>query len=117
MFITFDLFFKEGKGYEDLITLIKSNPKKYTFLVNKIDKIDKRLRKSRNYGWTMLKHRNERFEGYVKIFKHDGECFCNINDNSGYGALTGAWLSWLVSNAYELIYGVDIRLRNQVLIT
>lgn len=103
-----DFLFKAGKGYEDLLDLVRSNPR-FVFSVHREDTTDKRRRLARVKGWARLRHDRYRHKGEVKLVKDHGRCFAEITDNSGGLQVVGAWVSWLASNAGDIVHGVDIR--------
>lgn len=101
-----DYMFRAGKSYDDLLDLIRSNPR-YVFFIHAECRRDKRTKKARLKGWAKIHHKKH--EGEVKLIKERGRCFTEIDDMSGGHQLLGAWLAWLASNAADLVYGVDVR--------
>ena len=101
-----DFLFKNGAGYDDLLALIRANPR-YVFEVSKQDKFDKRTKKARDKGWVEIRHKQH--IGVIKLSKSDGVCRASVSDQSGGLKLIGAWTSWLASNASQLISGLDLR--------
>lgn len=101
-----DFLFKAGACYDDLVNLIKGNPR-YVFEVLKQDKTDKRTRKAKDTGWVLIGHK--RHSGVIKLSKNCGVCRAEVRDESGGLKLIGAWTSWLATNASLLISGLDIR--------
>lgn len=102
-----EFLFKNGAGYDDLVSLIQANPR-YVFKVSKQDKFDKRTKKARDQGWIELAHKQH--SGVIKLSKRSGVCRASVADRSGGLKLIGAWISWLASNASHLMSGVDLRL-------
>jgi hypothetical protein len=103
-----DFLFRSGAGYDDLIELIQGNPR-YVFTISKQDRIDKRTKKAKEKGWVELSHKQYK-EGVIKLFKNQGICRASVTDDSGGLRLIGAWISWLASNASELLAGLDVRI-------
>lgn len=103
-----DFLFKSGNGYEELVDLIRSNPR-FVFRVHREDTTDKRRRLARVRGWVVLRHRRYGAKGEVKVIKDHGRCFAEITDDTGSLQVVGSWVSWLASNASELVHGVDVR--------
>lgn len=64
-----DFLFKTGAGYDDLISLIQSNPR-YVFKVTKEDKTDKRTRKLKEMRWVEISHKQH--AGVIKLPKNKG---------------------------------------------
>jgi hypothetical protein len=105
-----DFLFKAGASYDDLVALIRSNPR-FVFEVAKQDKIDKRTRKAKETGWAEIRHKqhNNSHRGSIKLSKKSGVCRAAVRDEAGGMKLIGAWTSWLASNASELLSGLDVR--------
>lgn len=108
MHFEIDLIFRSSHGYDDLVARVLSNPR-FVFEVWKQDKIDKRTRKSKEKGWVELRHKQH--GGFVKLSKESGVCSASVNDESGGLKLIGAWISWLGSNAADLLSGLDVRFK------
>jgi hypothetical protein len=101
-----DFLFKHGAGYDDLVTLIQSNPK-YVFEVVGQDKTDRRTKKAKESGWVEIRHKQH--PGAIRLTKNLGVCRASVRDQSGGLKLIGAWTSWLASNASDLMSGLDVR--------
>lgn len=101
-----DFMFSQGAGYDDLLDRLQSN-KRFVFFVHLADKIDKRTRKSKNKGWAKIEHK--KYGGSIRLVKDSGRCRAEIRDD-GTGEFTGAWMSWLIRNASDLIYGMNLQL-------
>lgn len=97
--VSFDLFFVFGKGLDDLNELLESNVR-FVFKIHR--------RKRGKDGWAVWRHSKHR--GDVKLTKQGGTFRGRITDRSE-GLLTGAFLSWIIRNAGDLIHGIDIRMR------
>ncbi len=96
-----DFTFLHDKGLDDLTELLESNPR-FVFAIHK--------RKRGKNGWTVWRHKQQRsHRGDVKPMKENGTFRGRIRDVSD-GQLTGAFLSWLVRNAADLVYRVDVRI-------
>ncbi len=93
-----DLVFIQGKGLDDLIELLKANPR-YVFTLEK--------RKRGREGHALWRHKQQgSHRGDVKLFQSGGKFWGQIRDHSN-GMLTGAFLGWIVRNASELIYRIE----------
>ena len=102
-YILCDLSFVYGKGLNDLNKRLLSNPK-YIFRVHKRKKMKK------GYQWVVWRHKAGRTHpGDVKLFQKDGVFWGEIHDPSGGHKLTGSFLSWIISNADDLIHRIDFR--------
>jgi hypothetical protein len=106
-----DFLFKAGAGYDDLVNLIRSNPR-FVFEVVKQDKIDKRTKVAKETGWVKVRHKQHKgsHRGTIKLSKNLGVCRASVRDQSGGMKLIGAWTSWLASNASDLVSGLDVRI-------
>ena len=102
-----DLLFTYGNGYDELVELIRGNTR-FVFHVVDEAKLDRRRVTSRYKGWVKLAHKSQSKDGYVRLEKKSGRCLMHVVDKSA-GQLTGAWLSWLMRNASDLVYGIDVR--------
>jgi hypothetical protein len=100
-----DFLFAQGAGYEDLVERIQSNPR-FVFYVKKADRIDKRTRRAKVKGWAKIEHK--RYEGAIWLDKSHGRCSAEIEGDET-GEFTGSWVSWIIRNAPDLIYGLDLR--------
>src|SRR5262249_45700001 len=99
--VSFDLVFLHGKGLDDLIDLLKANPR-FVFQVVK--------RKRGREGFALWQHKQQAtHRGEVKLIQSGGTFHGVIRDRSN-GMLTGAFLGWLVRNAVDLIYRIDFRM-------
>jgi hypothetical protein len=101
-----DVIFRTGASYDHLVALIQGNPR-YVFEIWKQDKIDKRTKKAKDTGWVEIRHKQH--HGFIKLSKDSGVCRASVSDQSGGLKLIGAWVSWLGSNASDLIAGLDVR--------
>jgi hypothetical protein len=102
--IVCDLTFVYRKGLDDLNKRLLSNPK-YIF------RIHKRKRKKRGYQWIIWRHKAATTHpGDVKLVEKNGVFWGEIDDRSGGHKLTGSFLSWMMSNADDLIRRLDFRL-------
>jgi len=100
--VSLDLTFLHGKGLDDLTELLESNPR-FVFTIHK--------RKRGKSGWTVWRHKQQKsHRGDVKLMKGNGAFHGRIKDRSD-GQLTGAFLSWIVRNAHQLVYRVDFRIK------
>ncbi len=105
-----DFLFRTGASYDEIVSRMLSNPR-YVFQISKQDKIDKRTKKSRDTGWVEIRHKQHK--GFIKLSKDAGVCRALVSDKSGGRKLIGAWVSWLSSNASDLIAGMDVRFGQQ----
>lgn len=105
MQVKMDMLFRSEAGYDKLVEHLQSNPK-FVFEVAGQDRRDRRTRKAKTTGWVRLEHK--RMNGAVTLHKHDGACWCIIDDEAE-GRLLGAWVSWLARNATDLLWGCDSR--------
>ena len=131
-----DLVFVQGKGLDDLIELLKANPR-YVFTLEKrkrTDVIDALKKHEIGYhsnwhstqptpamycsnldwdvdggreGHALWRHKQQvTHRGDVKLFQSGGKFWGQIRDHSN-GMLTGAFLGWIVRNASDLIYRIE----------
>ncbi len=93
-----DLVFVQKKGLEDLIDRLRANPR-FVFQIHR--------RKRGSEGWAIWRHKQQvSHRGDVKLFQSGGKFWGQIQDRSN-GQLTGAFMSWLIRNASDLIYRVE----------
>ena len=101
MKISFDLVFVHGKGLDNLIDLLKENPR-FVFQVTK--------RKRGKEGFSIWQHKQQAtHRGEVRLVQSEGTFSGEIRDRSN-GMLTGAFLGWIVRNARDMIYRLDFRM-------
>jgi hypothetical protein len=100
-----DLILRQGFSIDHLTDLLRSNPK-YIFTCNltaRKRKISRHEAKKVTYHW-----QHKKYGGVTKLKKEDGIFWAEIESDNG-SQLLGAFVSWLFSNARQMIYRVDIR--------
>ncbi len=103
-----DFLFARPDGYEELVERVESNPR-FVFEVRQEDRIDKRTRKAKHRGWARIQHK--KYNRTITLRKAGGGCEAELGGDAT-PEFTGAWISWLVRNAGDLIYGINLRLRD-----
>lgn len=102
---TIDIILRQGFSIDHLTDLLRSNPR-YIFTCNLIARKRKTPRhqaKKATYRW-----QHKKYGGIIKLRKADGIFWAEVASDNG-GQLLGAFVSWLYSNAGEMVYRVDIR--------
>lgn len=101
-----DLTFRQGFSIDHLTDLLRSNPR-YIFTCN----IPARKRKISRHGAKQITYCwfHKKYDGEIKLKKRGGIFWAEINSEN-IGQLVGAFVSWLISNAKEMVYRIDIRL-------
>lgn len=105
MSYTVDIVMRQGFSIDHLTDLLRSNPR-YIFTCNPIARKRKTSRHAANkitYEW-----RHKKYEGSIKLRKAHGIFWAEVKSDQG-GQLLGVFVSWLFSNAGEMVYRVDIR--------
>jgi len=96
-----DLVFVQGKGLDDLNDLLRTNPR-YVFQIVK--------RKRGREGWAVWQHKQQgSHRGEVKLIQSGGKFRGEVRDRSN-GMLTGAFLGWIIRNASDLVYRIELRM-------
>ena len=101
-----DIVLREGHTVDDLTSLVLSNPK-YVFECNATLGQVKRLRKKprATYRW-----KHKRFGGPVKLKKKGGVSSAEVPEAGVRpGQPLGAFVSWLFTNAGDIVHRLDIR--------
>jgi hypothetical protein len=96
---------RQGFSIDHLTDLLRSNPR-YIFTCNPIARKRKTSRHEANkitYEW-----RHKKYEGSIKVRKSHGIFWAEVKSDQG-SQLLGAFISWLFSNAGEMVYRADIR--------
>ena len=97
-----DLVFVQGKGLDDLLDLLKTNPR-FVFQMTR--------RKRGREGHAVWEHKQQvTHKGEVKLMQSGGRFSGQIRDRSN-GMLTGAFLGWIVRNACHLVYRIEFRMQ------
>ena len=103
-----DMIFKHPNGLDELNDRLVSNPR-FIFYLYKDTGRDKRTRLSRLKGRYIWRHKRQGYNGVIKLIKDNGRFWVEIDDQSA-GLLTGAFISWIIRNANDLVAGIDMRL-------
>ncbi len=70
--------------------------------------IHKRKKGKKGYQWATWRHKQTKTRtGEVKLIQKDGVFWGEINDRSGGYMLAESFLSWIMSNADDLVCRVD----------
>ena len=105
MLYTLDIILRQGFSIDHLTDLLRSNPR-YIFTCNitaRRRKTPRHEAKNGSYRW-----HHKKYEGEIKLNKANGVFWAEVKSSSG-AQLLGALVSWLFSNAKDIVYGLDIR--------
>jgi hypothetical protein len=103
-----DIVLRQGFSIDHLTDLLRSNPR-YIFNCNlpaRKRKISRHSAKKVTYRWQHKKYK--KYGGSIKLRKENGIFWAEVDDENG-GQLLGAFVSWLYSNAGDMVYRLDIR--------
>jgi len=103
---TLDLVLNQGLSIDHLTDLLRSNPR-YVFtcdLPAQRRKVPRHEASRITYRWI-----HKRYGGEVKLKKQDNTFWAEIVAENE-GQLVGAFVSWLINNARQIVCRIDIRI-------
>lgn len=105
MSYTIDIVLRQGFSIDHLTDLLRSNPR-YIFNCN----LPARKRKTSRHEAKKVTYRwqHKKYGGSLKLKKENGVFWAEMDEEDG-SQLLGAFVSWLYSNAGEMVYRLDIR--------
>ena len=100
---------RHGFAIEDLTDLLRKNPK-YVFTYE--DTLLK-LRRFRNKPKATYHWKHKQYGGPIRLKKREGVFWGEVPESKvrGPGQLLGAFVSWLLVNAPNMVYRLDVQRR------